>query len=390
MSAKTKIEWADKTWNPVRGCALVSEGCRNCYAMRTAHRFSGPGKPYEGLTEMGPNGPRWTGHARVIYEAMDEPLRWRESQRIFVNSMSDLFHDDVDIDDIAHIFAVMALAHWHQFQILTKRPTRMQQVVGSLDFRERVDSWMSMMLDDEERPPSLAWDAEARLTTDARATAPDVTSDDAWPLPNVWLGVSVEHQQAANERISHLLLTPAAVRFLSCEPLLGPIDLEHIPAGPLCPQQPEHRVDVLRGGTWNLRSGFVPKGQPDFINHSDMERIDWVIGGGESQYGARPMHPDWIRSLRDQCVAAGRPFLFKQWGEWTPGENVERQTGWVRGATWLDDRWFFTDEDLSNEEAHIDDEPDLYRVGKEEAGRHLDGVVWDQFPVAQRETATTR
>lgn len=366
MSANTSIEWTDRTWNPVRGCSLVSEGCRNCYAMKQANRFSGGGQPYEGLTELGPAGPRWTGKIRTVDEALTEPLRWRKPQRVFVNSMSDLFHEGVADEFIDRVFAVMALAQRHTFQILTKRPARMQAYLSDSQRRQRVQSGGEVMR--PSRPPAHWYhvsDWSMRLNT--------------WPLPNVWLGVSCENQQTADERIPLLLLTPAAVRFLSCEPLLGPIDLEHIPAGPICPQLPEHRVDVLRAGTWDLRSGFIAKGQPDFINHSDMERLDWVIVGGESGVRPRPMHPDWARTIRNQCTAAGVRFFFKQWGAWQDGSappdlgeivlNDGRHARAVEQFT-ADDRYRW---DKLRPTV-------MARVGKKAAGRELDGEIWGELP----------
>lgn len=237
MSDNTGIEWTDATWNPVRGCSRVSEGCRNCYAERVASRFSGPGLPYEGLAANG----KWTGKTRMVESAMEQPLRWKRPRRIFVNSMSDLFHETIPLSDIERVFRVMSQAHQHTFQILTKRPERMLWAVLTIYKRQG-------------------------MTT---------------PLSNVWLGVSVENQAAADERIPLLLQTPAAVHFLSCEPLLGTV---FVPAW-------LHKV-------------------------ADLPRVDWVIAGGESGHGARPMHPGWVRSLRDQCAAAGVPYFLKQWGEW--------------------------------------------------------------------------
>lgn len=243
MSTATKIEWTDVTWNPVRGCALVSKGCTNCYAMRQAHRFSRPAAPFAGLTKMTAHGPTWTGKVSLHPELLDAPLRWRKPRRVFVNSMSDLFHEDVDEGFIADVFSVMTAASRHTFQILTKRPARM---------RDFVSRW---------RGGALA---------------------------NVWLGVSVEDQAAADERIPLLLDTPAAVRFLSCEPLLGPLSFVVPFAGA--------KVDALAGA----RPG-IPG-------------LDWVIAGGESGPDARPCDVDWIRSIVEQCRAADVPVFVKQLG----------------------------------------------------------------------------
>lgn len=279
----TKIEWTDETWNPVTGCTKVSEGCDHCYAETIAHRFAG--------TKAYPNGFDVT----LRPERLDQPLRWKRPRKVFVNSMSDLFHKDVPDDYIARVFAVMALAPQHTFQVLTKRPGRMRSLLSSEQFESAVF-----------------------LATEGRFP---------WPLPNVWLGTSVENQKWADVRIPLLLDTPAAIRFLSCEPLLGPIDLF----------------------AWNIDRGT---------------RVDWVIVGGESGPRARPMHPDWARQLRDDCLTAGIPFHFKQWGEWVTEDQAPEDIILPCLSTYL----------LG------DDEPDFYKVGKKAAGRELDGQTWDEYP----------
>lgn len=247
MSQNTGIQWTDATWNPIRGCSRVSEGCRNCYAEVVAARFSGPGQPYEGLARRTSNGgARWTGKIMFVEKHLDDPLRWRKPSRIFVNSMSDLFHEDVTDEQLDRIFAVMDAARRHTFQVLTKRPARM-----------------------------LAYSELRRA-----------------PASNVWLGVSVENQQAADERIPLLLETPAAVRFLSCEPLLGPIDL--VP----------FLFDEVDGTT-----------MPDYSSPRASNRgLSWVIVGGESGPNARPCDTQWIRDIVDQCQAAGAAPFVKQLG----------------------------------------------------------------------------
>ena len=249
MADTTKIEWSDSTWNPIGGCTRVSEGCRNCYAEIMAARFSDPGQWGHGLARRvtlpdGTTDHRWTGKMVLHDHRLDQPLRWKKPRRIFVNSTSDLFHENVPDEWIDRVFAVMALAPQHTFQVLTKRPARARDYMLAVG---RCRSWLY------ESPPVAA--------------NPSVR----WrmPLPNVWLGTSVEDQATADARIPHLLATPAAVRFLSCEPLLGPVT-------------------------------------------PDLTRIHWVIVGGESGPGARPMHPDWARGLRDQCEVAGVAFFMKQ------------------------------------------------------------------------------
>lgn len=315
MSDKTGIEWTDATWNPVTGCTKVSPGCDHCYALTLAERFRGtPGHYFEHGFDV-----------QLRPAKLDQPLRWKKPRRIFVNSMSDLFHRDVDDTYIAQVFAVMALAPQHTFQVLTKRHGRMRSLLSG-------DLYDLMVR--ELGDPRWGWD-EAPVT---------------WPLPNVWLGVSVEDQQRADLRVPALLGTPAAVRFLSCEPLLGPIDLAAAaPCG-----SPRACAEGGRCGGGLLGLG-------------------WVIAGGESGRGARPMRPDWVRSLRDQCTTAGVPFLFKQWGGWIGASIIdpaaERVTvdGTVVGRP-LD--------------AASVGGVAMKRVGKKAAGRELDGRTWDEFPQA--------
>lgn len=329
MANNSSIEWTDATWNPIVGCSRVSEGCRNCYAERFAHRWAGTVETYKGVVESTPNGSRWTGNVKFIESRLDQPLRWRKPRRIFVNSMSDLFHENVPDEWIDRIFAVMALSPQHTFQILTKRPERMLEYFNAERFGY-IEA-IARKIHGKPLPPGTVM---------------------PWPLPNVWLGVSVENQKAADERIPLLLQTPAAVRFLSCEPLLGPVDLTRFSAHPL-----------------------VPNAIP----------IDWVIAGGESGPGARPMHPDWVRELRDHCQAAGVPFFFKQWGEWAPGEcaNDGGPSRTEQVATYWNDEWQFDKlTPMQSFETHCDDAPDVFRFGKKKAGRYLDGRTWDEYPQA--------
>ena len=240
MSLSSHIEWTEATWNPVTGCDEISPGCAHCYARTFAERFRGvPGHPYE------------MGFDLTLREGrLRQPLDWKKPKVVFVNSMSDLFHDNVPESYIRQVFEVMRKAHWHTFQVLTKRSERMADVAS-------------------------------------RMNVPD----------NVWMGVSVENQRWTT-RIDDLRRVDAAVRFLSCEPLLGPLDL-------------------------------------------NLEGINWVIVGGESGHGARPMNPDWARNIRDRCVDEGVAFFFKQWG--------------------------------AHDEAGI-------KRGKKACGRVLDNETWDEFP----------
>lgn len=240
MAQKSSIEWTDATWNPIRGCTRVSEGCRHCYAERMAARFSGPGQPYNGLATFSKGGARWTGVVRVVPEILDLPLRWQKPRTVFVNSMSDLFHEQIGDGDIGRVFGVMNSASHHLFQVLTKRSARLAKISST-----------------------LVWS------------------------PNIWLGVSVENADHL-DRIGHLRQTGAAIKFLSREPLLGPL--------------------------------------PN-LNLTD---IDWVIVGGESGPGARPMAVEWVRDIQDQCADANVPFFFKQWG----GVNRRKAGRLLDGRTW--------------------------------------------------------
>ena len=301
MSNKTGISWTDATWNPIRGCSRVSEGCRNCYAERVAVRFCGPGMPYEGLAN--PIAPRdlmdrvggrrggWTREVRMVPEHLADPLRWRKPRRIFVNSMSDLFHEALTNEQIAAVFGVMAAAPQHTFQVLTKRAKRMRE-------------WFAWLLAGEVSPSGKCFEA-ARGTVDFGSWYRTVPQQ--WPLPNVWLGVSVENQAAANERIPELLATPAAVRFLSCEPLIGDVAL----SGVLVPLEGGgHDVlAALAGLRWGARRDLPPGMH---LIGARGPSIDWVIAGCESGPGARPCDVAWLRSLRDQCIDADVPFFLKQ------------------------------------------------------------------------------
>ncbi len=273
----TSIEWTDETWNPIRGCRRVSEGCRNCYAERVASRFNGPGMPYENLARDG----RWSGEVRFVQEHLEDPLRWTRPRRVFVNSMSDLFYESLSDRDIDRIFAVMALATRHTFQVLTKRPERMLRYMRPGSIRRGMVTQAAF-----ETQRDRGGERDAR-----RWKSPE------WPLPNAWLGVSVENQSTADERIPLLLQAPAAVRFLSIEPLLGPVNL-------------------------------FPNCSPAYAPHLRSDRIGWVIVGGESGPNARPCDAAWIRGIVEQCREAGVPCFVKQLGA-----NVQMQPGarWPKG-----------------------------------------------------------
>ncbi|MEW6210617.1 MAG: phage Gp37/Gp68 family protein [Acidobacteriota bacterium] len=268
MGDKSKIEWTDASWNPIRGCSRVSEGCRNCYAERVAARFSGEGQPYEGLAEMTPSGPRWTGEVRLIEEHLEDPLRWKKPRRIFVNSMSDLFHEKLSITHQTDVFEVMAKCPQHTFQVLTKRADLMMSRMG------QIGVGIAYRLGKQSEPGF-------------------------WPLRNVWLGVSVENQKTADERIPFLLRTRAAVRFISAEPLLGPIDLKSFLIGNFARKMIERFPDAAP-----LPQHLQPRYAP----------LDWIIVGGESGPGARECNLRWIESIVSQGSAAQVPVFVKQLG----------------------------------------------------------------------------
>lgn len=321
----TKIEWTDRTWNPTTGCDRVSAGCDHCYAMGMAKRLKAMGaEKYQNDGDPLTSGP---GFGVAVHEgSLTEPVRWRKPSMVFVNSMSDLFHNDIPDEFIAKVFAVMALADHHTFQVLTKRHGRMRALLSLRSFPELVTTW--------------AWRISAGgamcLPNGNDAYSPSAV---AWPLPNVWLGVSAEDQKWAKVRIPVLLDTPAAVRFVSAEPLLGPLDLR----------------------MWL-------ENDPEQF---DVPPLDWVIVGGESGPKARPMHPDWARKLRDQCTSAGVPYLFKQWGEWVPNGSWRTDTGRPLESP---REHAFTD---GGRNGFL---PLMARVGKKVAGRELDGRTWDEFP----------
>jgi protein gp37 len=343
----TAIEWTDITWNPTTGCDRVSPGCDNCYALTLAKRLKGMGS----AKYQNDGDPRTSGPGFGITEHPDTlsaPLGWRKPRKVFVNSMSDLFHDRISDDFIAQVFAVMAATPRHTYQILTKRHGRMRSLLSKESFRRSVGI-------------QILRDGEAQWRAKERHAVPS-----HWPLRNVWLGVSVENQQWADIRIPALLDTPASVRWLSCEPLLGPVDLD----GPV--DQHGHRPHL----TYWL-TGRPHWGTPDGRGLQPIEigpRIDWVVAGGESGPGARPMNPDWARLLRDQCTAAEVPFHFKQRGEWTWAPHGEQAAGFVGPQG----EW---SRDLPRT-SRLDRWHAVWRVGKGRSGRVLDGRTWDQYPVA--------
>lgn len=363
----SKIEWTEKTWNPIVGCSIVSPGCTNCYAMRMARRLEFMDVPhYVDTTKVVNGNAAWTGNVMLAPEhILIEPLRRKKPTMYFVNSMGDLFHEDVPDEWISKVVAVMAICPQHTFQVLTKRSKRLREYVGSVTGHSIQHAWADISSE-------YSGDRDEAI---AKASIDGI----ALPLPNVWLGVSAERQQEADERIPDLLATPAAIRFVSAEPLLGPIDFTYIKGQ----SWPDAVTNALRGYT---TAGFTKPDEPSQrITHA---RLDQIIVGGESGHGARPMHPDWARSIRDQCQAAGTAFFFKQWGEFEPvgdADNVSTIAKVLQletdniGIAEPNGRW--------TSGADLDfgavDRPGwvMARVGKKRAGRLLDGRTWDEMPI---------
>ncbi len=311
--------------------------------MGVAYRFSGPGQPYEGLAKKVGDHVEWTNRVRCVDELLDAPTRWRKPRRIFVNSMSDLFHPAVPDHFIWHVFAVMAACPQHTFQVLTKRPERMYKLLSHPDCEAEVGTRMGLY---------------------------SISYDMTWPLPNVWLGVSAEDQATANERIPLLLDTPAAVRWVSAEPLLGPLTLTNIRA------YDSGWMNALTG--WMEEDDFDPKWGP---------RLDWVVVGGESGQGARPMHPRWAQLIRDECSCYNVAFFFKQWGEVLPSHQYrttppqDEETRAFNVGTELFEQAAV--EAFGGRPAPRVDYGDGtwgYRIGKKQAGRLLDGREWSEYP----------
>lgn len=329
MSDNTSIEWTrgddgapGATWNPVTGCTKVSPGCDHCYAETFAERWRGiPGHHFENGFDV-----------TLRPERLGQPLRWRKPRRVFVNSMSDLFHRDIPDEFIVRVFATMAATPRHTYQLLTKRHGRMRSLLSDEGFVSEVAQEIvgHHVVDGDPMPEDGNW----------------------WPLRNLWLGVSVEDQKRADLRVPALLQTPAAVHWLSCEPLLGPVDLTKW---------------LDQHGPWNYVGPGVLCycGEPVRNERCTGDQIDWVVAGGESGPRSRPMHPDWVRSLRDQCQEYGTPFFMKQWGNWVPPSEMPSDT--------------FIDWDLIHGTDIVDRDIPV-RVSKNRAGRLLDGRTWDEYP----------
>lgn len=366
MSSKTGIEWTQATWNPVVGCEQVSPGCGLCYAKTIhdmRHKAHQEGKkvaaqyavPFESV--------------QLKPERLTMPIGWKEGRRIFVNSVSDLFHEAVPFEFIDRVFAVMALTPRHTYQVLTKRPDRMRayltqrrpRVLSSVPVSETTQWHIWTACGDflDARHPSAPWSWSEPF--DDLIVGP-------WPLPNVHLGTSVEDQKRANDRIPDLLKSPAAVHWLSCEPLLGPINFSAIDMG-----NPLGECDECGD------AGLSPC---EVCN--DVPGIDWVVVGGESgrrSQRVRPMHVDWLSSIQQQCEISDVPFFFKQWGDYlcidahSPCVHADIENTWVK----LDGKRY-TGRDLKT----LDSGVIAVRVGKKRAGRQFNGRTWNEFPAVAK------
>jgi len=307
MSGRTNIEWTDRTWNPTRGCSMArgseTGGCKYCYAARTGLRHKGKGKPYEGLVRMTENGPRWTGKIELVESALEDPLHWKTPSRVFVDSMSDLFHEDIPDEYIDRVFAVMALCSQHTFQVLTKRAGRLAPFMDHWRSKRTFDLFLA-----PEPEYSKRWTGVLNRELD-----------------NVWLGVSVENQATADLRIPALLRAAAAVRFVSYEPALGPVEWDADWLYVKCKYCGRHSHPTRPQWEWNGSVGgrceFLDCAKPYF----DESLLNWVITGGESGPDARPFDLAWARNTIAQCREAEVPCFVKQLGA-RPG--YARKDGW--------------------------------------------------------------
>lgn len=309
MAENSKIEWCGPTWPIVTGCEEDGPECANCYAVRGAHRMGSNPNPklsevYQGLTARkgSKNKLHWNGQIRLLWDRLDWPAkRFKPGDKVFVTSMGDLHHKDVPNEFLLEVYKVMEANPDKIFQVLTKRPQNLRR-------------WVC-----EDAPKLHNWQG--------------------WPLPNVWVGTSVGRQQST-WRIDELVKTPAVIRFLSCEPLLGPLDLSK-----WLPNPESWSENIARA--WD----------------EDTHTVDWIIAGGESGPNARPVNPDWVRWLRDQCQQAEVDFFFKQWGEWLPCDHDPESLKFGKPVDTL-----------------IGETYSYRKVGKKAAGRLLDGREWSEMP----------
>ncbi len=367
----TPPAWYDVTWNPTAGCSSMGPGCDHCDALRTVAqlaRMGGKaGARYAGLTTMGRVGRQWNGELRVRDDVLTWPLVQRKGRRVLVNSLSDLFHEKLATDTIDAVHAVMTIAHWHRFLTLTRRAERMRAYYVDPQTPQRIATQIEQLAatilpalgsSSRGRDSSVSTGHAAEggvrrnwpegLARVVRRQAGPVAGEagaatiDPWPLPNLWLGVAVEDQDRAG-RIAELLQTPACLRWACFEPLLGPVRPD------LVPVDGDGYVDALDGSRFDLDG----RGRRLAIAGPALRPLDWIFAGGETGAGARPTDRDWVRDLRDRCLATGVPFFFKQWGEWAPAP----------------------DDNAAQKMVHR---------GRRAAGRLIDGRSWDDMPSAMR------
>lgn len=378
----TKIEWTNllpgykgETWNPFPGCNKVSPACDHCWAERMANRLAANPKTAHIYKELITDG-KWNGNVRKLtYKAFElgdgykypeiyDPIRWRKARLVAVNLMGDSFHEKMSDWQIDLMMGIAVLNPKHIFQFLTKRSERLKDYF-STPKDELIERW-----------GKAVWNIG--LCEDEAAAYCYVCNrlDHEWPAKNIWIGVSVENQEQASKRIPDLLEIPAAVRFISAEPMLGPISLDF------------STTNFIHN---TLTGEFLCEGMNETCIST---KIDWVICGGESGPKARPMHPDWVKSLRDQCKSAGTPFFFKQWGEWIPEHKPKdgEPTCIVCGCTWSNAceggcHWLENTgmNDICSccgnaRAGKLEDESLVFRVGKKKAGRLLDGAEYNEYP----------
>ncbi len=370
MALSVPEGWYDATWNPTVGCSRVSPGCDRCEAMRTVAQLARMGgKPaarYTGLVAAGADGTAWTGAIRIREDLLTWPLFRRDARRIFVGSLTDLFHEDLAAETLDRVHAVIAIAHWHRFLVLTKRAGRMRAYYRDPNTPRRIAVAMEqlaaapgadagLVVSPGAVPGGTSHPAPKRNERTRRRwaaglrrivyepSAPHLRPIglDPWPLPNLWPGVSVEDNDRLG-RIGDLVQMPAVLRWVCFEPLLGPVRPDAVPIG-------ETYYDALVGMHYarDDRDRVLP------IDGPLWPPLDWVVAGGEIGAGARAMHPEWVRQLRDLCLEVRIPFFFKQWGEWAPAS-----------ADGSDER--------------------MLRVGRRAAGRVLDGRSWSGLPTPVR------
>lgn len=431
-----KIEWTNvadgnggfkkgETWNPQVGCKEISSACRSCYAAKLAHRGMSP--QHKGLTVLRKDGPHWNGEINRVPGMLSQPLKWREPRGVFVGSMTDLFikvDTDEDCEFIAAIFGVMIACPQHTFMLLTKRPENAARWFAWLDRQCEESTFDQVELCVQAAGEALldaGFDKKAEQLFDRHGWARDGDyyggfeamehedlpgierrkrraqrdtegwDGEQWPARNIWVGVTAEDQQRADERIPVLLDLPASVRYVSYEPACGPLDLSRW-IGPHEHCTACDRPSDAQDGDTCPHCGAIDHLMRTWGDAADDEpRLHQVIAGGESGAGARPSHPDWFRLARDQCVEAGVAFFFKQWGEWAPEVGANRGPKMLMSSTgetadagrYGRECVLPVDKLIINGKPALEGQPGrvvLARYGKSENGRELDGRTWDGFP----------